>query len=188
MAETTHLALLSPDNVLRLISRNGSGIEEKAAVALSPEITHDVSQVMGVIDTLLELTAQPEPKAKPKERKKSGTKPKGNRRANHKWLSSAWLIKFVDQHSGLSASDIAKLACVELGRDYGSANDKDGGVVTSRVANLAAQGKLSRDANGNYFSSEYGMEWAIGADPAPPAVADEPNPVPVSGVMPPPAE
>ena len=167
----TALALLSPDNVLRLVKKNGNGVEELAAVALGHEYT--VPELLDFCSMLTAVTAKAPPKAKPaakhpkaitakaKEKKPAQRK----RQPNHKWLSSAWLIRFVDSMPGQRASVIGKQVCETLGKEYTTANAGDGGVISSRLSNLVVQGKLTRGDDGLFFSTQTGLDWADKVEP-----------------------
>jgi pyruvate/2-oxoglutarate dehydrogenase complex dihydrolipoamide acyltransferase (E2) component len=170
----THLAMVSSDGVLRLITKHDDGvIEEKAALALAYEL--DSTQLLEMVDLLLQMTTAPAPApvktaAPPKAKKAKAKKPaeaQRKRRPNHSWLSSAWLIRFVRDNPGLASSEVGKKVCAELGQDYVTANKGGGGIVTSRLSNLTAQKKLSRDQNGGFFATEFGLEWARATHPEP---------------------
>jgi hypothetical protein len=173
----TFLAVLSDGNVLRVMSKNGSGIEERAALALGYALSTE--QLFELTDMLIQMTAKPDvapvkpkpaAKAKPKttrDEMAAKAKAKRQRGPKHTWLKSSTLIRYINENPGQDVPTIAKHLCIALGKEYVTSNKGYGDVVRSRIGNLVNSGKLRRSENGTYGVTVAGMDWADKTDPPP---------------------
>jgi hypothetical protein len=175
----TFLAVLSPDNVLRIMSKNGTGIEERAALALGYDLSPE--QLFELTEMLVLMTNPPEPEpVKPKAKKatprrvdhdkakKAESKSKVKRGKPHAWLKSSTLIRFINEKPGMGASDIAKHVCIALGREYSTTTKGDGLIVKSRVSNLVNSGYIRR-TDGSHYATVEGINYSDRVDPIDPA-------------------
>ena len=99
---------------------------------------------------------------KPAAKAKKEKRPRG---PNHTWLASGFLIRFIEAHPSLTTMEVAERVCIAMDREYVSTTKGDGRVVASRLSNLVHQHKIQRDDAGQYFATDFGLEWAAANEP-----------------------